>query len=167
MPDFDGTITENWIRSGTFINSDAPAPPIRYNDFPGFDDLQVYENVLEAGGGFAPYRLTSNDPFGPQWNDVNGVLAPNPTTNLPFTNRLSNTASIDLVITSDKTKWTRSPVFEMTDVAALAEGGAAKFNLRESFSVDKEGKFSSVATPSTNENDPNYIGGRGMGWFPG
>jgi hypothetical protein len=166
VPDFDGTITENWIRSGQYVSSETPAPPISYNDFPGFDDLQVYENVLLGGGGFAPYRLTSNDPYGPQWND-NLVLAPNPTTNLTFTNRLANTASIDLVITSDKTKWTRSPVFEISDVPALAEGGALKLNLRESFPVDKDGKFSTVITPSSNENDPNYIGGKGMGWFPG
>ena len=38
--------------------------------------------------------------------------------------RLERTPSIDVVITSDKSKWTRCPVVEMTDEIALSWNGS-------------------------------------------
>jgi hypothetical protein len=62
-------------------------------------------------------------------------------------------ASVDLVITPDTSKWTRSPVLEMCDDPSLSIGGARKCDLRKSPSVNKMG------APDNS--------GTGMGWFPG
>jgi hypothetical protein len=67
-------------------------------------------------------------------------------------------ASVDIVFTSDKSKWTRCPVIEMCEnekdgTSPLAEGGALKFHLRKGASVDKNGNPDGTGT--------------GMGWFPG
>ena len=83
---------------------------------------------------------------------------------------LRGIASIDLVLTPDKSKWTRCPIIEMGADPALSENGAEKFNLRRSASVDKDGNPSgwpSTQEASSNPSDPNYISAYGMGWFPG
>ncbi|MCK5788709.1 MAG: T9SS type A sorting domain-containing protein, partial [Chlamydiia bacterium] len=83
-------------------------------------------------------------------------------------NPLSNLSSIKFVMTSDKSKWTRCPVVEMQDDNSLTEGGAIRFALRESPSIDKDGNFAAVdAGVSDNEEDANFISDHGMGWFPG
>lgn len=98
--------------------------------------------------------------------------------NGPVFNNLSKTkgkglpglASIDLVITPDKTKWTRCPVVEMCPNPQLSENGGERFFLRESPSVDKDGNPSgwpSQSKATLNPDDPNYILAHGMGWFPG
>ncbi|MBT8195671.1 MAG: hypothetical protein KJO64_04545, partial [Bacteroidia bacterium] len=78
---------------------------------------------------------------------------------------------IDVVITSDKTKWTRSPVVEMGSVTALNEpsgSGPKKGSVRKSLSVDKNGNYATAGSGvSTNPEDANYISEMGMGWFPG
>lgn len=141
LPDIDGQFAFNWIRSGTttFPQSLPGPPPYSGNDYVGIDDNQYYETV--AGGTMAPYRLASNEYYGPAWNKFIQL------------NKLSDIASVDLVITSDKSKWTRSPVLETQDDLNLAEGKARKMDLRKAPSVDKDG------------NPDNS--GTGMGWFPG
>ncbi len=141
VPDIDGQFAFNWIRSGTttFPQSLPGPPPYSGNDYVGIDDNQYYETV--AGGTIAPYRLASNEYYGPAWSKFIQL------------NKLSDIASVDLVITSDKTKWTRSPVLETQDDENLAEGGARKMDLRKASSVDKDGKPDGSGT--------------GMGWFPG
>jgi hypothetical protein len=67
--------------------------------------------------------------------------------------------NVDLVITSDKSKWSRCPVFELQSDATLCQdlqNGPApeKMKLRRHPSVDKNG------------NDDGS-GTFGMGWFPG
>ena len=61
--------------------------------------------------------------------------------------------SVDIVITDDKSKWTRCPVIEMGRSQSLNVGGAAPGALRESPSVNKDGEEDGTGT--------------GMGWFPG
>jgi len=165
VEDTEGPFEENWIRSGVTVATTPPPPGTpAYNDYPGFDDNQAFEKVIS--GGFAPYRMCATDPFGPAYANTNvmsSAASPNPF----YANLLSNLPSVNIVITSDKTKWTRCPVFEATDEALLAEGGEAKLNLREHQSVDKEGKIASDTIASSDPNSPNYIGGMGMGWFPG
>ena len=101
--------------------------------------------------------------------------------------------SVDIVYTADKTKWTRCPVLETQDNPDLSWDGDGSVNQSWSYkygngttkarvykqwpkwqaSVDKDGNISSnpgdISSPntSTDPNDPNYICGRGMGWFPG
>lgn len=75
-------------------------------------------------------------------------------------------SSIDLVITSDKSKWTRCFVIEMQDDPNLAEGGAQKFQIRKHPSVDKNGNTGDGIV-TNDPNDADYIAAEGMSWFPG
>ncbi|HWY98049.1 MAG TPA: T9SS type A sorting domain-containing protein, partial [Bacteroidia bacterium] len=62
----------------------------------------------------------------------------------------------------------RCVVFEMQDEPALSQGGAKKFAIRASQSIDKSGNYAPVGTgKSSNSDAPNYISEKGMGWFPG
>jgi hypothetical protein len=61
---------------------------------------------------------------------------------------------VNIVITSDKSKWTRVPVIELGRNAGLNIGGCAPGAMRKSPSVDKNG-------------NPDASGTTGMGWFPG
>jgi len=142
IADQDGESSFNWIRSGQ--NSGG-----NYPDYVGLDDDEVYEDVL--GGTWAPYRLcasavvsaTTPQGSGPAWNQFQSLST------------MGNTPSVYVVFTKDKSKWTRVPVVEACDEPLLAEGGAAKFNLRSARSVNKEGQPSGSATDT------------GWGWFPG
>ncbi|MCK5788657.1 MAG: hypothetical protein KAH32_06650, partial [Chlamydiia bacterium] len=83
-------------------------------------------------------------------------------------NKLSGLASIDFVLTDDRSKWTRCPVVEMGADHSLTEGNARRFLLRKSPSIDMDGNFAAEgAEPSINKEDANYISATGMGWFPG
>ncbi len=148
LPDQDGQWALNWIRSGTQTYPTPIQGPPNYigNDYPGIDDGQYYEKVID--GVWAPYILTSNEWNGVSWN--NSYFNP------PGRKReiMRNLRSVDIVITADKTKWTRCAVLEMQDDPALAVGGAAKFDLRKSASRDKDG----------NDDGSGTIG---MSWFPG
>jgi hypothetical protein len=148
VADEEGLTNTNWIRSGsvTFPGADAV-----FGDYTGIDDIQVYEKILN--GTWAPYRLCSNSgsPIargGPAWNSFQSASL------------IRNLAGVDIVITSDKTKWTRCPVLELQEDPTLAVGNAAKLNLRNAGSVDKNGNAN---YPSTDNDDF----ATGMGWFPG
>jgi len=138
LADIDANSPQNWIRSG----NSATAPV----DIAG-DEGQVYEGVIN--GTWAPFKMTSADPGGPKWNGPG----------IETVTKLSSIASVDLVITKDKSKWSRVAVVE-TDDLGIGIGNALKCDLRKSPSVDKNG----VANfPSTDNDDfPT-----GMGWFPG
>jgi len=101
--------------------------------------------------------------------------------------------SVDIVFTADKSKWTRCPVLETQDNPSLSwdQSGDVNQSMGNKYgngttvarvykqypkwkaSVDKDGNPStntgSVSNPTTSNdpNDPNYICGYGMGWFPG
>lgn len=143
----------NWIKAGTAAGSDD-------DDMGGFnpwDPNAIFEGVV--GGTWAPYPMCSSgdkDDNGPAYNVASRTANP-----------LSNMASVDVIFTSDKSKWTRCPVIEMQNDYRLAENEAHRFYLRHSQSVDKDGNFSTDTVPSNNEEDANYISSFGMGWFPG
>lgn len=142
----------NWIRSGSYKDAQNP----QWSDYEGFDNGAAYENAL--AGSFAPYRLVAKDKdiIGtPAWDDATQTLA-----------NLSKLASVDIVITPDKSKWTRVCVVELGENAAFTEGGAKKMDLRNHPSVDKNGNTGDGIV-TNDPNDADYIGARGMGWFPG
>ncbi|MCF6341816.1 MAG: T9SS type A sorting domain-containing protein, partial [Bacteroidales bacterium] len=161
----------NWIRSGTArddanaANNDwemKPAPPNPWD--PG----EVYENMID--GTWAPYGLTAygHNISALSASDLQNAFGPALTASSKKASKLADIASVDIVFTPDKTKWTRSPVLEMGIEEVLVEGGVNRFALRASPSVDKDGNYATVGSgPSDNENDPNYISDHGMGWFPG
>ena len=149
----------NWIRSGSSLDGTVPKNNDEHyivgvapNDGKVFwDPSQNYEKILE--GTWAPYKLASKYKDGLQ--NMNST---------PFMNDgtlMTGLNSVDIVITPDKSKWTRCPVIEMGEDTALTIGDAWKFALRKSPSVDREGKT------GTDEATANGTQPTGMGYFPG
>ncbi|MCD4681699.1 MAG: T9SS type A sorting domain-containing protein, partial [Bacteroidales bacterium] len=151
----------NWIRSGTSFNQTSDDDYLTQDE--AYDPEEAFEKLVD--GTIAPYIMCSErsqDPneAGPVFNNISKSKS----------SKLKYVASVDLVLTPDKTKWTRSPVIEMCPEPILAERGAKMFQLRKSASVDKDGNPSgwpSENGSSQNDSDPNYIMSHGMGWFPG
>ncbi len=138
IDDPDNRPGEDWIRSGTHDD-----------DYVTLDDREIYENVLN--GTWAPYKLSSKYPYGPKWSSVGELLitlSPTATTNTGIN-------SIDVVLTPDKSKWTRCAVMETGINSATTIGNARQFELRESPSIGKDGEPDFSISPS------------GMSWFPG
>ncbi len=151
----------NWIRSGTSFNQTSDDDYNTQDE--AYDPEEAFEKLVY--GTIAPYFMCAErtqDPkeAGPVFNNISKSKS----------SKLKYVASVDLVLTPDKTKWTRSPVIEMCPEPILAERGAKMFQLRKSASVDKDGNPSgwpSDNNSSQNDSDPNYIMSHGMGWFPG
>lgn len=164
VSDVDFCFPLNWIRSGiqgNSANSPAPCGDDAYADINGYDNDQIFENVL--GGTWAPgFVVAGHNTF-------------NYSESMPIANSSmafsimepKRTQSVDVVITSDKTKWSRCPVFEMGSSSLLNENGGSQYQLRRHKSVDKEGNSNTSDVISTDPNDPNYISAYGYGWFPG
>lgn len=146
----------NWIRSGHTQFDAADDTPCNWNDLP-FDTLvQAYEGLLPdysfTKGTWAPYALGSDETksgcgFGT-------VKSPNPGT-------IANIHSVDVVFTSDRTKWTRCAVLEMQESDSISEGHVKKYAPRSHASwngdIDNSGNPVYSTTP----------GDTGMSWFPG
>lgn len=150
VADNEGPNNLNWIRSGSVT---FPGAEAAFGDYTGVDDKQAYEKVL--GGTWAPYRLCASNGGvptaigGPGWNLFQSQA------------QMKNLASVDVVITSDTSKWTRCPVLELQEDPNLAEGKVLKLNLRSGNSVDKLGRANYPNSPDNNDF------ATGMGWFPG
>jgi len=74
---------------------------------------------------------------------------------------MTNLYSVDIVMTSDKSKWTRCIVLESCDDSRYSIGGARKNEPRKSKSVGQDGK------PDGSKDGFGENGDEGMGWFPG
>jgi hypothetical protein len=145
----------NWIRAGTYRNggtSDWSMPNKPY------DPDQNYERLI--GGRWAPYVLCAGndqDNTGPAYN-----------TNSKQYSQMEDLYSVDIVMTADKSKWTRALVVEMCPDKTLSQGGVDRFKFRAALSVDREGNPASAGSgPSEDPNAPNYISDSSMSWFPG
>ncbi len=155
VPDNDAYFPTNWIRSGDYAAPEADCQadalaylnPCNYRDEVGADPNQNFERILE--GTIAPHRLV-----GYQGDYMPLAYFQNPNPGSGKTNAsISFLPSVDIVFTSDKSKWTRCPVVELGRNTALNIGGAQPGTLRKSPSVDKNGNPDGTGT--------------GMGWFPG
>ena len=161
VSDNDSYFPTNWIRSGDYApNStvgdqgyeclpDGPTylNPCNYPDEGGADPKQAYESILE--GTIAPHRLVGHQSdYMPM--AYFGTYSASSKQNAS----ISFLPSVNIVITSDKSKWTRVPVIELGRSAGLNIGGCAPGAMRKSPSVDKNG-------------NPDASGTTGMGWFPG
>ncbi len=155
VPDGEGVSAFNWIRSGTFI--DDVVDPATYSDRQNVDDAtqQYYEKLL--GGTWAPWPLVGGADFqpgqAPDGQQANTLA------------RISETPSVQVVITKDKSKWSRCTVLEIEDSTAISQGNAGKLTPRASASVDKNGIRSGDA--GCNEGEAQVVSATGMGWFPG
>jgi len=187
VSDYDGCSPFDWIKSGSLVEQACGA----CNDYSSIyaDVDQYYEKILY--GTWAPYSLVAKDEYriGVE-NDATGALISicsrkyglaynskyNDSPNDGYSSFNDNginpkyfqIQNVDLVITSDKSKWTRSPVIEMCEydttggfaASGLAENNTLKFSLRNSPSVDKNGN-------PDGEIDESGTPIIGMGWFPG
>jgi hypothetical protein len=146
--------SKEWLNSIVDVDDTDPNPQDwilsgaggLYN---GLDDDQVYENVV--GGTWAPFKLTAKDYPGPKTTAV----AEAQITLSPQGLSKTGIASVDVIITADKSKWTRAAVVEIGGgtTGLGTEGGAKAFDLRKGQSVGKDGLPDGTGT--------------GLGWFPG
>lgn len=202
IPDLEGVTPFNWIRAGTFSPADNNQTELLYSDYQWqsgswIDGEMDYEKVV--GGMIAPYCLVSythrtsfENPVAPTLggttpidgaanldtpflagdlssdNDRIALLA----NNYRFISGIAGLNNVDLVITPDKSQWTRSPVLEMQPIASLAQnalnpsqGNPSKMKLRKHLSVDKNGLV--AGQNGYNAEEGGMTGATGMGWFPG
>jgi hypothetical protein len=189
IQDIDGNERENWLRCGTFKAGGTPVPAtakiyddalrVQSGDF-FFDPNSYFEKM--ANGAFGPYCLAANNfdpskvptrqdpdalPYiespGFKWNRVDQ--------NVSSQNNLDLLSSVMIVMTPDKSKWSRCIVFETGEQHQLNQEGimntlghnyptgtesnnSYKGEIRSYYSVDKDGEL--------------QIGvDTGRGWFPG
>jgi len=161
VKDNDAYFPTNWVRSGDYTPETDPNDagyeclpdgptymnPCNYPDEVGADPTQAYERVLE--GIIAPHRLVGyQEDYMPL--AYLGTFSGSSKLNAS----ISFLPSVNIVLTSDKSLWTRCPVVELGRNPALNVGGALAGALRKSPSVDQNG-------------NPDGTGTTGMGWFPG
>jgi len=155
VKDDDSFTPLNWIRSGNNVPlpaEDNPAAgylnPTCYPDATGLDPEKKYAQLL--GGGLTHFSLVGRQ------CDYMPIAIP------PFFTTINSTVSqatlarasgVDIVITTDRSKWTRCAVIELCSDQNLAEGNVIPGTLRGGQSVDKNGNPDGTGT--------------GMGWFPG
>lgn len=155
MGDLDGVPFLNWIHAGTNGKS-AYSDPTE-NDFAisgvAMDPFESYEKLWE--GRIGPYvlasRFISNAGARYTATQLQGVAYDG--TPINGTWGLNRLSGVELVITPDKSKWSKVNVLEMSDDDILSEGSNKKFNLRKHVSIDKEGR--------------EVQGDTGRSWFPG
>ena len=181
VPDIDGTDGFNWIRSGTYVDADnSTLNDYQTNNSPGApnnifaDENQYFENVL--GGTWAPYALVAptkttspNVTYAAPGYDKmvttgsNAILLPN------FD--LRTLASVDIVFTKDKSKWTRCIVLEENDEPNSIPTKTTKLETRRHKSVDKQGVAlgdpGCVTTEASFDSLPGIPYKTGLSWFPG
>ncbi|GIV34009.1 MAG: hypothetical protein KatS3mg031_1544 [Chitinophagales bacterium] len=178
---------ENWIRSGQYSGGDNDRFEgffddhlYRFVDGRGYtlfyDPDMVFGNIL--GGTWAPYGLATNrvnkglynaDPriwntpysYGPAflWRYRVNLASLTSINYFRITeNTLHNLHSVDVVLTSDKSKWTRCVVIELGEDSALTEGHAMKGQIRMAKSWDRyNGYHGQNQLPEDT----------GRSWFPG
>ena len=113
------------------------------------------ENFKYGPGGITDNSSTGYNRFGESYYDVYRKYYDHASNSSLLFNDISEVSSIRVVITKDKSKWTRCPVLEMSDDYSQSEGNARRFQLRKAASVDKDGNVDTA--------EYKY----GMGWFPG
>ena len=169
IADIDGYYPTNWIRSGEYdpthgtpndLSDDDCSPsgpgyidyldPCMYPDELTVDLNKNWSNIL--GGTIAPHRLAG---FQASYSPMAYYNYPNPTAARRNAS-ISFLPSVDIVFTSDQSKWTRCPVIEMGREPLFNIGNAQHGEMRKS--------PSKMLVGGQLVDDPNSTG---MGWFPG
>lgn len=169
---------DNWIASGTTTTGTAGClpdlglfDPCCYNPVEDKDPHKLYTNIL--GGTMTIGQLARRIGSADCTDQFFPLGVPNGSPAIPFSayrpDKMGSVfqTSVDIVITSDKSKWTRTPVIELGADPNLNVGGARPGLLRKSPSVDKNGR--KLGDPGYNASEANPDGDQptGMGWFPG
>lgn len=165
VQDDDSQSETNWIRAGSTNNSDPNDPcAASFNDAKlgatFFDENADYEGIIN--GTWAPYRICAPAIVSGTPCYTSGVVFNNTAT--ISSTKFENIASVDIVFTNDRSKWTRVPVIETGTNAAVNSGQVPAFRLRNSPSVDQYGSTSNTGGGMTNSD---FIAPTGMSWFPG
>lgn len=163
----------NWIRSGTFmydLPTGQPMPPCAPFDDYKADPKAFYGNMMSNNSSvaatWAPYDLVAmtdgntcgNAPGVPFTVSVGNSLY---TTSVSTAIRMSEYPNVDLVLTSDKSKWTRCVVLEAQNSDILSEKKVAKFKPRGHASWNMEIDAAGSPVYSKDANDTGYS------YFPG
>jgi hypothetical protein len=127
-----------------FLSGDDPATDK--------DPDQVYAEILN--GAWVPYTFcnwraadaTTPGYLTPAWINSFGNL-------IQTGNPIENLNNVDIIFTSDKSKWSRCPVVETANSSQTFPAQGAHMKIRTAGSVGKDGEI---------DND-----GSGMSWFPG
>jgi hypothetical protein len=150
IPDQEGFNLLNWIRSGTISNV-TDGQSFFPSDYLGQDDDEVYETVLNRT--WAPFTMVQSDTlYSPAGENMRQFVQES---------ELGDLHSVDVVFTSDKSKWTRAAVLEAQHIEELAIGGAEEKHFRQSPSRDRDGNT------GTDEATWNGLDSVGFSWFPG
>ena len=162
ISDADGFNPMNWIRLGTSADTAKQGnPPYNapkcYGDEIGIDPEKMYSKIIS--GGIAPQRIVGYQcDYMPlayygigQSYSSGSISSPSSYRNIA---QIAFTPSVDIVLTSDKSKWTRCPVIELGRDPNLTVGNGKSGGLRKTASVGKDGLTDNTGTV-------------GMGWFPG
>jgi hypothetical protein len=158
--DNDAYFPTNWILSGSNNPQDSECNPddeignpCFYKDELGKDPDQAYEKLLN--GGIAPHRLVNYQAkFSPLAypTGTNGMSSAQ-ITQVRSRSSISRLPNVRVVITNDKSQWTRCAVIELGRETNLNIGGALPGRLRKS--------------PSRDINGNQIAGSVGMSYFPG
>lgn len=118
------------------------------------DPNESWENL--AGRTWAPFALSSYDTAHPipLFSRAGSGPYRRLSEQIIEASKLQYMPSVDVVITSDKSKWTRCAVLEAQDIALLSEGGATRGELRRALSVDKDGR--NQLDPACNVAEATY-----------
>lgn len=161
VQDNDQYFPTNWIRSGDYdpgttvgdadyacLPNELPyLDPCNYRDRLTVDEDKEFDGLLD--GTIAPHNLVGYEA------DYMPIAYPSGTPIVSTKNSasISYLPGIDVVLTNDKSKWTRCPVIELGRDVSLNVGNAAPGELRASQSLDINGNVEAGST--------------GMSWFPG
>lgn len=176
VPDVDTYTPQNWITSGDYsptepddcVPSEGINDPCCYADRVLLDPDKLFTTLLDGtvttgqmsrynGCGYNPIAIPGSPTitesgFGSMvTQEMGSVFQP----------------SVDIVVTTDKSKWTRCPVIELNNDPNLSVNGGKPGLLRQSPSIDKNGNQPGDPGYNAAEADPNGTSGTGMGWFPG
>jgi hypothetical protein len=116
----------NWILAGTNTNP-TEEPATLYPDQNG-DAKGNFENIVNGTWGPYMYASANNRSVVNGFDNYGMGPAQSIGRNL---NDASDLHSVDIVFTTDASKWTRVPVFEMAEDAALSEHGDKKLTQRQ------------------------------------
>lgn len=173
--------SQPWFRGVTEELNDQPVEEVGFGRF--------FFNFIKTGGGevdegldnsgrfsrlddgyWYPFMMTTaNFQDGPpivtpawasEFSDPQSGLRP------PGSNAVRDLNNVDIIMTSDKSKWSRCMVVE---TRSIQYGSNEMMRIKvDNPSVDKNGNQADPsADPSDNESDANYLGATGFSWFPG
>ena len=138
----------NWIMSGKDVAPDYLSPTLDE-----LDPNEFYSKSL--GSSWAPFRLTNSKATEGRVSPApSDILYPNKSA--PYYDNLAWLSNVDVVITPDKSKWSRCVVFEMGTNSLNTEGGQFHGMIRKHASMNLDGTY------STTEEGYSYFPGYAM-----